>query len=66
MSSITFDATAAKPLSRHVWTERFVHHLVKKQVRVDSRLLRLVADDMWKFGRHAEPHVMAQSLVDAR
>jgi hypothetical protein len=66
MSSITFDSPISKPLDRKVWTERFVQYLLKKKVKVDARLLRLVADDMWKFGRHAEPHVLAQSLVDAR
>ena len=66
MSSITFASPVSRPLDRKVWTERFVQYLLQKKVKVDARLLRLVADDMWKFGRHAEPHVMAQSLVDAR
>ncbi|MDB5821082.1 MAG: hypothetical protein JWQ11_4722 [Rhizobacter sp.] len=66
MSSTSIAPRSSQPLDRNTWTHRFVNHLVKKRVRVDSRLLRLVADDMWKFGQHAEPHVMAQSLVDAR
>jgi hypothetical protein len=66
MSTISIPTRSTQPLDRSTWTNRFVSYLEKKQVRVDSRLLRLVADDMWKFGRHAEPQVMAQSLVDAR